>query len=124
MRPRFAGETHWSYSIDLRQPLPNQNLAWGALWERADEVEVFRVREQRSTEWDRGNLDLYVETTAIRGLVIRLTAADILLPEEVRERRFFLPDRSLPSHLSGIETRRAIGGFGTRSYTLRISGRF
>ena len=121
---RFAGETHWRYSIDLRQPLPNQNLAWGALWERADEVEVFRVREQRSTEWDRGNLDLYVETTAIRGLVIRLTAADILLPEEVRERRFFLPDRSQPTHLSGLETRRAIGGFGTRSYTLRISGRF
>lgn len=121
---RFAGETHWSYSIDLRQPLPNQNLAWGALWERADEVEVFRVREQRSTVWDRGNLDLYVETTAIPGVVIRLTAADILLPEEVRERRFFLPDRSQASNLSGIETRRGIGGFGTRSYTLRISGRF
>lgn len=121
---RFANETHWSYSIDLRQPLPNQSLAWGALWERAEEVDVFRVREQRSTVWDRGSLDLYVETTAIPGLVIRLTAADILLPEEVRERRFFLPDRSLPSNLSGIETRRATGGFGTRSYTLRISGRF
>ncbi|MDO8900957.1 MAG: TonB-dependent receptor, partial [Phenylobacterium sp.] len=120
----FADEALWSYSIDLRQALPKQRLAWGALWEQADEVTVFRARELRSMSWDRANLDLYVETTAIAGLVIRLTAADVFLPQEVRERRFFLPDRSEPANLTSIETRRATGGYGTRSLTLRISGRF
>lgn len=120
----FADEALWNYSIDLRQPLPKHRLAWGALWEQADAVTVFRTRELRETGWDRGNLDLYVETTAIPGLVIRLTAADIFLPEEVRERRFFLPDRADPANLTSLETRRATGGYGTRSLTLRISGRF
>lgn len=121
---RFSEETEWSYSVDLRQPVPRLKLAWGALWERADDLQLFRLRELRTTGWDRANLDLYVETTAVRGMVIRFTVADVLLPEEVRERRFYTPDRSQPGNLSSIETRRAIGGYGTRSYTLRVAGRF
>lgn len=121
---RFSDEAEWSYSVDLRQPAPNLKLAWGLLLERADNQKVFRLRELRTTGWDRPNVDLYVETTAIRGLVIRVTAADVFLPEEVRERRFYAPDRGLDSNLSRIETRRAIGGYGTRSLTVRVAGRF
>ena len=121
---RFSEEQEWNYSIDLRQPIPRLKLAWGALWERSDDVQLFRLRELRTTGWDRASLDFYIETTAVQGMVIRFTVADILLPEEVRERRFYAPDRSLPSNLTSIETRRAIGGYGTRSYTLRVAGRF
>jgi outer membrane receptor protein involved in Fe transport len=121
---RFSDETEWSYSVDLRQPLPSLKLAWGAILERADEVRLFRLRELRETGWDRPNLDAYVETTAIPRMVIRFTVADILLPKEIRERAFYAPDRSLDRNLGRLETRRAIGGFGTRSYTLRIAGRF
>jgi outer membrane receptor protein involved in Fe transport len=121
---RFSNEANWSYSIDFRHPIPEWKMLWGALYERADDIQLFRLKELRTTEWNEANLDFYVETTAIAGLVIRFTVADILLPEEVRERRFFAPDRSLASNLSSIETRRAIGGYGTRSYAIRVSGRF
>ncbi len=121
---RFSDEAEWSYSIDYRQPMPELKLVWGALYERADDVRLFRLREQRTTEWDDPNLDFYVETTAIPGMLVRFTVADIFLPHEVRERRFYTPDRSNPANLSSIETRSAAGGYGTRSYAIRISGRF
>ncbi len=121
---RFSDEADWSYSIDYRQPVPEWKLVWGALYERGDNVQLFRLRELRTTEWDEANLDLYVETTAIPGLLVRFTVADVLLPQEVRERRFYTPDRTNPASLSSIETRAATGGYGTRSYGIRVSGRF
>ncbi|MDP3494998.1 MAG: TonB-dependent receptor [Hyphomonadaceae bacterium] len=121
---RFSEEPDWSYSIDIRQPLPDLKLLWGALYERADDVELFRLKELRTTGWDDANLDLYVETTAFTGFVVRFTVSDVLLPTEVRERRFFSPDRLSNNNLSSIETRDAKGGYGTRSYGIRVSGRF
>lgn len=121
---RFSDEPEWNYSIDFRQPLPDWKLLWGALVERADDAPLFRLRELRSTGWDQSSLDLYVETTAISGLLVRFTLQDVLLPVEVRERAFFTPDRSVDANLSSIETRRATGGYGTRSFVVRVSGRF
>lgn len=121
---RFSDEPDWSYSIDIRQPLPDLKLLWGALYERADDVELFRLKELRTTGWDDANLDLYAETTAFTGFVVRFTVSDVLLPTEVRERRFFSPDRQSDANLSSIETRDAKGGYGTRSYGIRVSGRF
>jgi outer membrane receptor protein involved in Fe transport len=121
---RFSDEADWTYSIDVRQPLPSLKLLWGVLYERADDVQLFRLRELRTTGWGEANLDLYVETTAIKGLVVRFTVQDVLLPVETRERAFFLPDRSNAANLSSIETREATGGYGTRSYGIRVSGRF
>jgi len=121
---RFSGETEWNYSLDFRQPLPEMKLLWGVLYERADSTQLFRLKELRTTQWQQPNLDLFAETTAIKGLVVRFTVADVLLPTEVRERRFYTPDRALPANLSSIETRSAHGGYGTRSYTVRVSGRF
>ncbi len=121
---RFSDEADWSYSIDIRQPIPELKLTWGALYERADDVSQFRLRELRTTGWDESNLDLYVELTAVSGLLIRFTVADVLLPQEIRERRFFTPDRGVSTMPSSIESRAATGGFGTRSYGIRVSGRF
>lgn len=121
---RFSDEGDWSYSIDLRQSLPDLKLAWGALYERADDVDQYRLKELRTTGWDEANLDLYVETTMFTGLLVRFTVADIFLPLEVRERQFFTPDRGTSATPSSIETREAAGGYGTRSYAIRISGRF
>lgn len=121
---RFSDETGWTYSVEVKQPIPSRKLAWGASWERADIVPIFKLKEQWSTGWSQGHLSLYAETTAIKGLLVRVTAADVLLPDEVRKRRFFTPDRSAPANLSTLETRRGIGGYGTRSITVRVSGRF
>jgi hypothetical protein len=121
---RFSDEPEWDYSIDFRQPLPDLKLLWGVLYEDADETQTFRLAELRSLGWDDPHLDFFVETTAIQGLVIRFTAADVLLPYEIRERLFYTPDRSSPANLSSVETRLAQGGYGTRSYAVRVSGRF
>lgn len=121
---RFSDEPDWSYSIDIRQPLPELKLLWGLLYERADDVELFRLKELRTTGWDDANFDLYIETTAFAGLVARFTVSDVLLPTELRERRFFSPDRRSNANLSSVETRGATGGYGTRSYGIRVSGRF
>ncbi len=121
---RFSDETEWSYSIDYRQPLPGLKMLWGLLYERADDVQVFRRAELRTTGWQDPNLDLYIETTAIKGLVIRATLNDVLLPAERREVQAFAPNRSVPANLSTIETRDAFGGYGTRSLAIRVSGRF
>jgi outer membrane receptor protein involved in Fe transport len=124
LKRRLSGTPHWNYSIDFRQPVPDWKLLWGFLYERSDKTQLFRFKELRTNEWQQPNLDLFVETTAIAGLTIRFTAADILLPEDVRERRFFTPSRALAAAPSSIETRRATGAYGTRSYTLRVAGRF
>jgi outer membrane receptor protein involved in Fe transport len=121
---RFSDEPEWEYSIDFRQPLPDWKLLWGVLYEDADETQTFRLAELRSLGWDDPHIDFFVETTAIAGFVVRFTVADILLPNEVRERRFYTPDRSAAANLSSVETRRAQGGYGTRSYAIRVSGRF
>ena len=121
---RFSDEPDWTYSVDVRQALPDLKLAWGALYERADEVDQYRLRELRTTGWDEANFDVYLETTAITGLIVRFTVADVFLPQEIRERQFFTPDRGASALPSSIETRAATGGFGTRSYAIRVSGRF
>lgn len=124
MTRRFSDEAGWSYTVELRQPIPRLKLAWGATWDRADIVPIFKLKEQWSTGWNQAHLTVYGETTAFGGVLVRLTAADLFLPKEVRQRRFFTPDRSATANLSSIETRRGIGGYGTRSITLRVSGRF
>lgn len=47
---RFSDETDWNYSIDIRQPLPELKLIWGGLYDRADDVELFRLKELRKTD--------------------------------------------------------------------------
>ncbi|MGD2131433.1 MAG: hypothetical protein PVI23_01485 [Maricaulaceae bacterium] len=121
---RFSDEPDWTGSIDFRQALPARNLVWGVNYEDADAVDLFRLAELRSTGFIDPHIDLFIETTAIRPFVIRFTASDILQPSDIRERRFFEPDRTDPANLESIAVRDAIGAYGTRSYGVRISGRF
>lgn len=121
---RFSDEPDWTYSIDYQQPIPSLKLRVGALYEDADEVQLFRFSELRTTGFLDPHLDFFVETTAIRPFIIRFTVSDVLLPADRRERRFFTPDRTNPANLSTIETRDAYGAYGTRSYAIRVSGRF
>lgn len=121
---RFSDEPDWTYSIDYQQPIPSLKLRVGALYEDADEVQLFRYSELRTTGFLDPHLDFFVETTAIRPFIIRFTVSDVLLPADRRERRFFTPDRTNPANLSTIETRDAYGAYGTRSYAIRVSGRF
>lgn len=121
---RFSDEPDWTYSIDYQQPIPSLKLRFGALYEDADEVQLFRFSELRTTGFLDPHLDLFVETTAIRPFIIRFTVSDVFLPADRRERRFYTPDRTNPANLSTIETRDAYGAYGTRSYAIRVSGRF
>ena len=121
---RLSGETEWNYSISFRQTLPKVKMVWGALYERADSIPQYKLKELLTNNWDRPSLDLYVETTKIKGATVRFTITDVLRPVDVRERMFYAPNRSSPANLTSIETRPGIGGYGTRSYTIRVAGRF
>jgi hypothetical protein len=121
---RFSGEPEWSYGIDYRQPLPEWKLLFGVLYERSDDVRLFRLKEIRTTQWAEANIDLFAETTVIPGWVLRASISEILKPLEIRERAFFSPDRTSPGNLSRTETRLASGGYGTRSLSIRLAGRF
>jgi hypothetical protein len=121
---RFSDEADWSYSIDLRQPIPDRKLLVGVILEQAALTEAFLQRELRLNEFEDPGVEVFVESTAIRGLVVRLSLQDALRPVELRERRFFSPDRSTPGNLTRVERRLATGAFGTRSLSLRVSGRF
>jgi hypothetical protein len=49
-------------------------------------------------------------TLPITGLIVRFTVADVFLPQEIRDRQFFTPDRGASALPSSIETRAATGG--------------
>lgn len=121
---RFSDEEEWRYSFDFRQPLPALKLAWGVAYADADATQAFLRRELRTNDFQDPRLNLFVETTAIDGLVVRLSLQNAFRPVEARERRFFDPDRSDPAFLDAVEQRLATGAYGTRSIALRVSGRF
>lgn len=119
-----AGNKDWAYVVNFRQDVPSMKIAWGGAL-----VQWAGRREYKRTEvvdYDRRDprLELFVETTRIKPLTIRLFSNNIVSPPEERVRTFYQGDRS-----SGIvlrtETRKQKGGSeGTRSIAIQIAGKF
>jgi hypothetical protein len=80
---------------EFRQDLPESRFAWGVLYFKESENLTFRLNEVDTFE-EGPFVDVYAESTAIHGLKIRLTAANVLNPTFSRERLFFAPDRTGP----------------------------
>ncbi len=85
---------------DLRQDLPAAKLAWGSTYEEYSPNTDYRLEEVFSYRQLR-RLDLFVESTWIQSLKIRLEVQSALDGTEWRERRFYSPDRNGP--LTGRE---------------------
>jgi hypothetical protein len=78
---------------ELRQDLTSRRLAWGAKYTAKPEVTRFRFNEiDRSRA--SPTLDLWVETTALPRLKLRMTLVSLLGTPERRERSFFASDRT------------------------------
>jgi TonB-dependent receptor-like protein len=79
--------------VELRDDLPAARLSWGLAWKSESSSVKYRLREIDAERASR-QLDAFVETTAIRGLTVRLTMLSILDDAQRRERRFYAPDRA------------------------------
>ncbi len=119
---RIAGEEEWTYYFEFRQDIPEWKMAWGWDYFSAGPSSAFRLDEVQTEDIGEGDLDIFVETTALLGgLLVRLSADNIGDMPEEEERRFFAPNRLPGGVFSGAEFRRETEG---PSFNLTIAGAF
>jgi hypothetical protein len=128
---RFSQELEWNYNASFRQELPSLKSAWGASASRLSDKWEFKRAEDILIDRPGERLDIFWETTAIKGVTLRATAANIFHPEEHRLRTFYqgAADPLVAPRSTGIllrtEDRKQKGGpEGTQVFTLRASGTF
>jgi len=86
---------HVNLNAEFRQDISRRHFAWGLDVQKVSEQQVYRFNEidtQEEGPWT----DLFVESTAIHGLKLRATAANIGRGDVLRQRFFFTPDRNGP----------------------------
>lgn len=89
----FSGRPEITFNADFRQDINSWDLAWGFSYFKQSQAQTFRFNEIDTYEegpW----VDVFVESTAIEGVRLRLTAANVLDGEIRRQRNFFTPDRA------------------------------
>jgi hypothetical protein len=86
---------------EFRQDLAAPRCAWGINYSKTAPTQRFRFAEI-DTHRGSPSLNLFVETTAIEALKVRLSALSVLDSPELRERTFFAPDRT--GAVSSIES--------------------
>jgi outer membrane receptor protein involved in Fe transport len=129
---RFSNERDWSYNISLRHDLPELKLAWGASAAEASERMEYRSAEDILFDRPGTRFDVYVDSTMIPGITVRVSAANIFHPEEFRMRTFYAADPLdpvAPPRATGIvsrtEERKQKGGpEGTQVFSIRFAGSF
>jgi outer membrane receptor for ferrienterochelin and colicin len=129
---RFANEKDWNYSVSFRQELPAWKSAWGATVARVSDKLEYKRAEDISYDRPHDRLDLFAETTQIKGVTLRFSASNIFSATEDRVRTFYASDPLDPALapratdvLARTETRKQKGGpDGTRVFSIRASGAF
>jgi hypothetical protein len=102
---------------ELRQDLAAMKLSWGLAFAGESSTTDFRFRETDRTRAS-SSLDGFVETTALKGFKLRLQMLSILDAAQLRERRFYAPDRG--GGVTGSEASRWHPGY---RWLLTVSGR-
>lgn len=129
---RFSNERDWTYSVSLRHDLPELKLAWGASVSAQSDRQEYRSAEDILYDRPGARVDLYVDSTMIPGVTVRVSAANIFHPEEFRDRTFYAADPLdpvAPARSTGVisrtEERKQKGGpEGTQVFSIRLSGSF
>jgi outer membrane receptor protein involved in Fe transport len=121
---RFANENEWNYNVSFRQELPAFRAAWGASASRVSDRWEFKRIEDISYERPGDRIDLFVETTAIKGITLRAGAMNIFHPEEFRVRTFYTGTRASDVILRTEERKQKGGPEGTQVFSIRASGTF
>jgi hypothetical protein len=74
----FDGYREWDFTFDFRQTFPAQQLAWGWDYYWTSDVEYFRAREYQLHDRTDGDLDIYLETTRLGDMTVRIGADELL----------------------------------------------
>lgn len=115
----LSGERKWFARAEVRQDLVEQKFAWGFLFFSNGRRPQFGL-DEIDIGGQRQDMDVFIETRAIEGLVISLTAEDIFRDGDDRNRKVFDGDRSTEplSFREQREQSRAI------TWTLAVRGSF
>lgn len=121
---RFSNERDWTYNVSFRQELPDWKSAWGA--SAAGQSDRFEFKRVEEISFDRpgSRIDLFVETTQIAGITLRVAASNIFHPEETRVRAFYSGNRASDVLLRTEERKQKGGPEGTQVFSIRASGSF
>ena len=87
----FSGDNEWDYNIDFRQDIPSWDLAWGAGYNRDGIREIFRANEIHRFGNIDGFLTVFVETTKIPGVTVRLQVDNANDSQFIRDRSIWRP---------------------------------
>ncbi len=120
----FSNERDWTYNVSFRQELPELKAAWGASAVGQSDRMEFKLLEDISFDRPDSRIDLFVETTQISGVTIRVAAANIFHPEEFRVRTFYSGSRASDVLLRTEERKQKGGPEGTQVFSIRLSGTF
>lgn len=119
-----GGDKDWAYLVNYRHNLPDLQAAWGVTMFQWSGRSEYRRAELIDYVRPKPRIDLFVETTAIRPVTLRVYLNNILVSTEERDRTFFVGDRST-GRVQRIEERQARGGpEGSRIVGFQVSGRF
>lgn len=85
----ISAEQEFDWTVDFRQDVPAMKFAWGAKVNSVGPIPQYRADRFEVTEPKDPNVDLFVETTAfLGGLLVRVTAANLLNVEKETDRQY------------------------------------
>lgn len=111
---QISSEQEFDWLAEFRQDVTSMKFAWGGKVNSVGPVPHYRADRLEVTEPKDPNVDLFVETTSLLGgLLVRLTAANLLDVERETDRQYYV---------SGLDEFRS-STLG-RSVTLTVAGAF
>ena len=111
---QISSEQEFDWLAEFRQDVTSMKFAWGGKVNSVGPVPHYRADRLEVTEPKDPNVDLFVETTALLGgLLVRVTAANLLDVEKETDRQYYV---------SALEEFRS-STMG-RSVTLTVAGAF
>lgn len=119
-----AGNKDWAYVVNFRQNVPAISSAWGVTAVQWAEREEYRLAEIITYVRPEPRLDLFVETTALKPVTLRLYVNNVLSSSEERTRTYFRGSRA-GGQIDRVEERLSDGGpEGSRVIGFLVSGSF
>lgn len=89
---QISSEQEFDWLAEFRQDITAIKVAWGGKVNNVGPVPYYRADRLELTEPKDPNVDLFVETTALLGgLLVRVTAANLLDVEKETDRQYYVP---------------------------------
>ncbi|MFK7864786.1 MAG: TonB-dependent receptor plug domain-containing protein [Pseudohongiellaceae bacterium] len=89
----LSGERPWRTRAEFRQDLPERNFAWGFAAFSNSRAPNFGL-DELDDRGQRRDMDIFLESRALKGLIVTLLFEDIFRDGDDRVRRVFAGDRS------------------------------